>query len=711
LAQAFRAAFALPAICRFKVEFRFRTMKSFSALLLAAALRGTQASEANPIEKILQMISDLQGKVIGEGAEAQKVYNEFAEFCEDRAQVLGFEIKTGKANKAQLQSNIESNTADITALGSKIEDLSGDISSAEADLKAATGIRKKEKADFQAEEAELSEVIDSLERAISILSKEMAKHGASMLQLKNANSITQAFTAMVQASAMSADDATKLTALVQERQQSEDEDSDSDSELGAPAAKVYEGHSDGIIGVLEGLLEKAQSQLDKARKTEQTAQHNYDMLKQSLTDEMKFAQQDMDKAKQSLAAAKESKSTAEGDLSTTSADLDADRKAKEELHHDCMSAAQEFETGVKSRGEELAALAKAKKVIQETTGGAADQSYSFMQVSSRAKLTSRSDLRRFEAVRFVRDLANKHHSMALAQLASRMNSAMRLGSSGGADPFAKVKGLIVDMISQLESEAEAAATHKAYCDKEMSETAAKKDEKSADVEGLTTKINQKKAASAKLKEQVATLQSELAAMAKAQAEASKIRQEENEAYKKNRAEMEQGLKGVRIALKVLKDYYAKGDKGHDAAEGAGAGIIGLLEVCESDFSKGLAEIVAEEEEAAANYESQTKANEVETTAKDQDVKYKTKEFKGLDKAVADLSNDLSGAQEELDAILEYDSKIKAECVAKPEPYEERKRRREAEIAGLKEALTILEGQSLLQRSSSHKRTLRGLNRH
>merc|ERR1719243_292281 len=100
---------------------------------------------------------------------------------------------------------------------------------------------------------------------------------------------------------------------------------------------------------------------------------------------MKFAKKDMDEAKSNLAEAQEAKSVAEGDLSTTTADLAGDRKAKEELHHDCMSAAQEFEAGVTSRGEELGALAKAKKVIQEATGGATDQTY-LNQVSFGLKL-------------------------------------------------------------------------------------------------------------------------------------------------------------------------------------------------------------------------------------------------------------------------------------------------------------------------------------
>merc|ERR1719375_1574445 len=150
--------------------------------------------------------------------------------------------------------------------------------------------------------------------------------------------------------------------------------------MGSPAASVYEGHSDGIVGVLEGMTDKAEGQLDKARKTESTSIQNYQMLKQSLTDEIKFANKDMDKAKKNLAESQESKATATGDLDTTSKDLADDTATKSSLHQECMSSAEEFELATKSRGEELKALATAKKVIVEATGGAASQSYSFLQV-------------------------------------------------------------------------------------------------------------------------------------------------------------------------------------------------------------------------------------------------------------------------------------------------------------------------------------------
>merc|ERR1719382_1660663 len=116
-----------------------------------------------------------------------------------------------------------------------------------------------------------------------------------MLQLKSASSLSEALGVMVQAAALSSADASRLTAMVQTQQESDD------SDTGAPAASVYKGHSDGIIGTLEGLTEKAEGQLDKARKTETTSLQNFEMLKQSLVDSIENAEKDMGKAKKGLA--------------------------------------------------------------------------------------------------------------------------------------------------------------------------------------------------------------------------------------------------------------------------------------------------------------------------------------------------------------------------------------------------------------------------
>jgi len=662
------------------------------SIVLVATLAATaSASDASPIEKIIQMIGDLETKIIGEGEASQKTYEEFSEWCEETSKNLGFEIKTGKGEVADLQATITKDTADIQTAESKIEDLAGSIATDEADLKAATEIRDKEQTTFAAVEKDLVETIDVLERAVGIIEKEMAG-GASMMQLKSAGSVVQALSYMVKAQVgLSTADGAKLTALVQQSQE--------DDDTGAPDPAVYESQSGGVVDTLNSLLEEAQTQLEQARSTETADVQNFEMLRQSLEDEIKFANKEMDEAKKAKSESAESKATAEGDLEVTQKSLNEDLSALGKLHHDCMSKAQEFEAEVTSRGEELKALATAKKIIIETTSGAAGQSYGFLQLS---KIQSRSDLANSEVVHLVRQLAKKQHSTMFSQLAARISSEMRFGSGSKADIFGKIKGLITDMIEKLESEAEADATKKAYCDKELAETNQKKADKTAEIEKLTAKIEQQTAHSQKLKSEIATLESELASLVREQAEMDKIRAEEKAAWETNSAEMEKGLNGIKLALKVLNEYYAKADKAHNSGDGASTGIIGLLEVAESDFSKGLTEMNAAEETAANTYDQESKENEIEKTTKEQDVKYKTKESTGLDKSNAELTSDKGNVETELSAVNEYLSKIEEECIAKPETYAERKARREAEINGLKEALSVLENEmAFIQRGTKH----------
>jgi len=658
-------------------------MKSaMKATVIASAALAVAAEEGSPIAKVIQMISELQSKVLGEGETAQKEYEEFAEWCEENSKNLQFEIKTAKGEVEELTATIEELDSNAVALNSKIEELAAAMSADEADLKAATDVRNAEAADFAAEEKELVADIDTLARAVGILEKEMAKGGASMMQLKTAKNVVQAMNVLVQASALNSVDADKLTALVQSSQMSDDDS------LGAPDVAAYEGQSGGIVDTINDLKEKAEAQLDAARKKETAAANKFAMVEQSLQDELKVAAKDTAAAKKSLAEGAEKKAIAKGDLDVTSKDLAEDTSALSDLHNECMTKAEEYEAAVKSRGDELAALAKAKEIIIEATGGAA----SFLQMESSPKM---------QAIHFVRDLARRTNAPALAQLASRMAN-VRSG-----DVFAKVKGLIGDMIEKLEQEAADDATEKAYCDKEMAETTAKKEEQETAIKKLSTKIDQAAARSAKLQEEIATLGKELSDLAASQAAMDKMRNEEKATFTANEAETSKGLDGIKLALKTLRDYYAKADKAHGSSDSAAGGIVSLLEVCESDFTKALAEMRATEEASAADYEKQTKENAVLKQTKEQDVKYKTKESVGLDKSASEMTSDRSGVQTELDAVNEYLDKLKDRCVAKAESYSDKKAAREAEIAGLNEALQILDSAALLQT----KKSLRGVRKH
>merc|ERR1719263_2007113 len=110
-----------------------------------------------------------------------------------------------------------------------------------------------------------------------------------------------------------------------------------------------------------------------------------------------------------------------------------------------------------------------------------------------------------------------------------MASVMRDSSRSREDIFAKVKGLISEMIEKLEKEAD--AKHKAYCDKELKYANEKHDKRVNEIEKLTTSIDEMSSRSAQLKDEVTTLQKELQEIAESQAEMDKIRAKENAEFK------------------------------------------------------------------------------------------------------------------------------------------------------------------------------------
>jgi len=695
-----------------------QVIRTFPIIFCLLAGWTVSAAETNPLAKVLNLMEELKAKIIKEGEVEAKAYDEYLQWCQNAVQDTGFAIETATKEKAELEAKITELSAAINEAGSKTEDLASAIATNEGDLKSATAIRETELADFVKSEKELMEVISAIERAISILEKEMAKNPASFAQVYSTNvkNILQSLSLVADAAGFSVDDRQRLIALAQTDQ--------GDEEFGAPAVASYKSQSGGIVDVLEDMKEKAESQLAEVRKAEEAAKHNYAMLKQSLEAQIAADTKDMKEEKAGKAEAEEAKAEAEGDLEMTTKELANADDTLATSRSTCMKVGADHEATVKAREEELKVIAEAKKILTETTSGGVDQTYSFLQVAAASTLKTRADLAHAEVVVLVKRLARQHHSAALAQLASRVAAVLQYGAQNGEDPFAKVKGLIQDMITQLEEEAAAEAQEKAYCDEQLAKTQAKKEELDDDIEKLTVKIDQATSKSAKLKEEVQELESELAALTKLQAEMDKIRQETHADFVTAKDDLELALQGVRKALGVLREYYGGAallqdgsamasmmqqpapPPAHAKATGAGQGIINILEVVESDFAENLAKENTEESDAQAEYEKTTQENKVAKTLKEQDVKYKTQEIKALGKTLSELSADRESAETEHAAVMEYYEKIKERCIAKPETYEERKARREAEIAGLKEALSILENETAFMQRKS-RRHMRG----
>merc|ERR1719235_1880159 len=213
-----------------------------------------------------------------------------------------------------------------------------------------------------------------------------------------------------------------------------------------------------------------------------TATHGYDMMKSGLEDELKNEKEKLtwsiaEKAKDIQAGAK-----AQGDLAETSKTKAADEAYAATLKGECETKSAEWAERQKSATEEMATIEKAKEIL--TSGVKA-----FVQMSTKNSVKKFDDDaddedektadRRDKVVSILKDLAAKHHSFALTQMASVAMS----------DPFVKIRGLIEDMIKKLLKEAQEEATHEAFCQEEMGKSTKSKDEKQSKIDTYQTRID------------------------------------------------------------------------------------------------------------------------------------------------------------------------------------------------------------------------------
>jgi hypothetical protein len=346
---------------------------------------------------------------------------------------------------------------------------------------------------------------------------------------------------------------------------------------------------------------------------------------------------------------------------------------------DCAAKAKEWSERQKSAAEELAAIAKAKDILS-------DGVKVFLQVK---RSTDDVDtVKRQRVVSILRNLANQGHVYALSQLASEAQS----------DQFAKIRGLIESMIDRLMKEAAEEADQKMFCDTEIEKSRAKQKELSSKVDMHTVRIEKSEAGKAKLAEQISTLNMEISEIDTGMKEATDLRTKEKEEFDSSSAEFKQSADAVANAIQVLQSYYSEGAFVQRSAEapelgGAksdiGSTIISMLEMAESEFTELLAESTAAENAAVEAFEKLSRKSKLSRTAKVEEVKGKESETKTLEMNLLNYKEDKETTGKELDAVLTYLDKLKPQCETKVMSYAERKARREADIAGLKEALAIL----------------------
>ena len=283
-----------------------------------------------------------------------------------------------------------------------------------------------------------------------------------------------------------------------------------------------------------------------------------------------------------------------------------------------------------------------------------------------------------------------------------------------ADPFKSVKKMIKDMVTRLMEEAHAEAEHKGWCDTEMGTNKQTRDEKSAQIDKLNAEIEELTATSSKLSEDIAALSQAIADNDKAVAEATADREAEHAKNKATTKDAQEAQVAVANALAVLKEFYAKAgqaiavvqnaaaaDDGpetfntaYKGNQGAAGGVVGMLEVIQSDFARLETDTKAAEAEAQRQYDEFSSESAVNRAQNVKDVEHKTTKKTNEESALNTKRADLEGTQKELDAALAYYEKLKPSCVDQGVSYEDRVAKREAEIESLREALKILSSENI-----------------
>jgi hypothetical protein len=668
------------------------------------ALLGACAA-VSPVQKVIELLDECKAKVAKDLAAEAATMEEYTTFCDDELKSKGYAIETATREIGELSATIEDSKATVLAKTDEISTLGTTAAAKEKELADAQGVRSAKNAEFVAAEKELVKSVDECSRAVTALEKGMAfmQGGKKREAKKQLKAVQMAITSVVQAISIDTESTRKLKSFLQ--QSSADTEND-DLTLKQPQAKqvAYESKSGGIIQTVKDMQAKAEGELSDLRKKEMADAHEFKMLESSLSSEVSHTQEKLAAATKAKAAGEETGASAEGDLAETKKTKAADEEYSGNLKTECETAAEEWAARQASAKEEMAAIDKAKEIL--STGVVA-----FAQVGATSRRVNfddddsdsdASDVTRNKLVKKIQSLGRKFHSFGLMQLASVASS----------DPFVKIRGLIEDMIAKLLKEAQEEATQKAFCDTEMGKSKASQAEKTATIDKLQTRIDGAEATIAELTEAVKTLESEVADIDKAQAEATEIRTKEHADNTAAISDFRQSADAVVAAMGVLKSFYegaaliqTKSSKSARPSFGGaksdtGSSIISVLEVAESDFTRLLAETETAEDAAADAYKTQSEENKVSKSTKEADSKAKQSEIKSLTVQLGHHKEDHASTSEELDAVNAYIDKLRPQCEEKAMSYEEKKAAREAEIAGLKEALEILEGSALLQTSKN-----------
>jgi len=662
-------------------------MKWFTLAILGAAV--------TPTEKVVEMLSDMAAQGKQEKQDEEVLFARFKQWSADTSEDRTRSIAESDRRIEQLNSSIEKAEAEANSLGRQIAELQANIGTWEAEQKASTEIREKENGDYQTTHLDYSESIDALKRATTMLKRQNfdREQAESLMQLKKIPlEAKNAITAFLEQSSSL-------------RRSSEDPDF---LNREAPQANAYEFQSGGVIDMLAKLSKNFVDEKRTLEREEADRKHAYEMLSQTLTDQIENATSETNDRTQTRAQREQDAADAKAELVDRTAVRKQDQKYLDDLNAETHQKTIDYENRQKLRAEELEAIQKATEILSSAAvAGSAEKHLPTLLQRKQAvtvllQMTSlQTELPLAERVAmFLSDRGTRSNSRLLSMLATKIQAA---------GPFDKVKKMIWNMIVKLQEEATAETEHKGWCDTELATNKVTRDQKREEVEQLTARTDSLTARIAKLTQEISDLNEQISQIDAAVAEATKNRNEEKTKNAETEKDAKEAQAAVSQALVILREFYAKAatatslvqgpaedapetfDAAYKGQQDSSTGVIGMLEVIQSDFARLESETSSSEAEAAREYKTFTNDSEIDKATKTQNVENRSTEKSQKESQLNATKKDLTGTQEELDAAMTYYDKLKPSCVDSGATYEDRVAKREEEIQSLKEALQIVRG--------------------
>lgn len=678
--------------------------------LFAGTSTGTDVS---PVEKVIQLLTDMKNEVEAEGKTEAGTYSQFACFCKDTTQQKSSSITSGQDNIESLSADISEKTAtreekidEIQSRKKKQEELAATLEETKVRL-------AKERAEYDVTAADLSKAISSLENAMLAMDKSKPSFLAIKADVKKSLELAQVLN-IVKTPKMKV-----VAAFLQTNVDPDDPE--------------YKYHSQGIIDVLSDLhgdFNAEKKQVDEEwAKTKQAEENLIADLGSQMTENLNT----IDVLEGDVSALATAIAQDREDLVDAEALMKDDQLYLKDLTERCEQRAAAYDQRSLVRSDELKALTEAlvlltgdvkdadeaanKRVFVQTGNTAlavaGKKPPSFLQTArkevknllERARGQTLSvEVRKEKALSTLREEGKRLTSTALMSLAMKVQ----------ADPFVKVKQLIQNLIERLVEESTAEATKKGFCDLELSKAEKNRNHRWADVQRLSAELAALESKQESLEEELSDLSEELKELRVNLADAKDMRADSKAENIQTLKDAKAGLAAVSEALLVLKVFYKRAAKAQvflqaspvdeddpGAASGAYKGaqqksnaVIALLEDIVSDFELTVKKTSALEEKEAAEFVDFDRTSKKDIGGKETKTELDDQDLATTKTSIEEKSKDMKNNMDLVDKALEELEELKPVCIDTGMSYEERVEKREEEIAALKKALCQLDGEGV-----------------